>query len=287
MMREKSFLGLNPQGFHKVAYQEWGEADNPNVVLCVHGLTRNAGDFYWLAKALARKYRVICPDMVGRGNSDYFYDGSRYNYAQYMSDLNALMVRLEVGSLYWVGTSMGGLIGMMIGALSQNPIKAMVMNDIGPFVPSKGLERLAKYVPKAHVFNTFEAATHFLKSTLLGCNDLTDAQWKQLTDQSMVWDGIEKRWTVRYDPQVAATIPTKNFTDIDFWAHWDRLHMPILALQGAESDILVQSTLQQMASKARVTTHSFPKQGHALSLATEEQIHIIQEWFDALEGVAA
>lgn len=278
-MRHKSFLGLNPQGFHQISYQEWGDPCNEDVVLCIHGLTRNGGDFYWLAEQLSKTYRVVCPDMVGRGRSTYLYDGARYHYAQYMSDVNALIARLNVKQIKWVGTSMGGIIGMMLASQPLSPISAMVLNDIGPFVSAAGLQRLAKYVPKAHVFTQFEEAVHFLKTTLLGCRDLTALQWKQMAEQSIVWDAVQKRWTVAYDPAIASTIPTKDIKDLDFWKYWERIVCPVLAMQGADSDLLSSDTLEQMARKPAVKTVSFPKQGHALSLATPDQIALIEQWF--------
>ena len=275
-MRHKSFLGLNPQGFHRISYQEWGDPNNGDVVVCVHGLTRNGGDFHWLAERLSKTYRVVCPDMVGRGRSDYLYDATRYHYAQYMSDICTLIARLNVDCVKWIGTSMGGLIGMMLASQPQSPIASMVLNDIGPFVSAAGLQRLAKYVPKAHVFSKFEEAVQFLQTTLLGCKDMSALQWKQLAEQSIVWDTVNSRWTVAYDPAIAATIPVKDIKDLDFWKYWERLACPVLALQGGESDLLSSQTLEQMARKPRVKTVSFPKQGHALSLATDTQISLIE-----------
>lgn len=280
-MREKSFLGLNPQGFHRVYYQEWGDPKSDKVILCVHGLTRNSGDFYWLASALSANYRVVCPDIVGRGQSDYLHDPLRYNYPQYMADLNALVARLDVEEVIWVGTSMGGLIGMMLAGMAQNPISKMVLNDIGPFVPKEGLERLMKYVPKAHAFDQFEEVTQFLKTTLLGYKDVTALQWKQVAEQSVSWDAVSKTWNSLYDPKVASTIGPKTLADLDFWQHWEKITCPVLALHGDTSDILRRDTVQQMACKARVKTVSFPKQGHALSLATDAQIKLIRDWISA------
>ncbi|TGW15876.1 alpha/beta hydrolase [bacterium NHP-B] len=277
-MREKSFLGLNPQGFHRVVYQEWGEPDNPQVVVCVHGLTRNSGDFFWLAEALSKHFRVICPDMVGRGRSDYLRDAARYTYPQYMADLNVLLGRLDVERVHWVGTSMGGLIGMMMASLPQNPIKKMVLNDIGPFIPKEGLQRLMKYVPKNHAFEQFDEVIQFLKSNLLGYKDVTPLQWKQMAEQSVLWDVVNKTWNTNYDPLIASTISTKDVVDIDFWQYWEKLSCPVLALHGANSDILRQDTVNQMACKPGVKTHSFPKQGHALSLATSDQINLVTEF---------
>lgn len=280
-MREEQFLGLNPQGFHRVTYYEWGDPANDRVVVCVHGLTRNGQDFRWLAEALAHEYRVVCPDMVGRGKSDYLRDPTRYTYPQYMADLNALLGRLNVPQVMWIGTSMGGLLGMMLAALSQTPIAGMILNDIGPFVPSDGLKRLMKYVPKAHMFGQFEEVTRFLRTTLLGYRGFSANQWKQLAEQSTTWDDSLQKWVVRYDPAVASTINPAELKDQDFWKSWEIMTCPVLALQGADSDILTHETAQQMARRPQTRVIPFAEQGHALSLATDDQIRLIKSWLDA------
>lgn len=276
--REKCFVGLNPQGFHRVVYYEWGDPHNDQVVLCVHGLTRNGRDFDWLAEKLAADYRVVCPDIVGRGKSDYLRDSARYNYPQYMADLTALIARLGVQKVHWVGTSMGGLIAMMLASLPQNPIKKLVLNDIGPFVPKEGLERLMKYVPKAHAFSQFEEASEFFKTTLMGYKDVSAQTWKKVVEQSITWDPVGKTWNTTYDPAVASTIDLKKVADVDFWTYWEKIACPVLAFHGDNSDILRADTVAQMAQKPRVKTVSFPKQGHALSLATDTQIGLIQDF---------
>ena len=278
-MREHSFLGLNPRGFHRVCYKEWGDPHNDRVVICVHGLTRNSGDFFWLAEALSDQFRVVCLDVVGRGQSDYLHDPARYTYPQYMADINALFARLNTKKVCWVGTSMGGLIGMMMASMPQNPIKKMVFNDIGPFVPKEGLQRLVKYVPKTHAFSEFDEVIQFLKTTLMGYRDVTALQWKQIAEQSVRWDLVSKTWNSAYDPHISSTIGTKDVADLNFWEFWEKIACPVLVLHGESSDILRHDTVAQMACKPRVKTVSFPKQGHALSLATKEQIDLVRNWF--------
>ena len=148
-MRGGELRNLGPHGFHRTRYWEWGDPANPHVVICVHGLTRNGRDFDVLAQALAPHFRVICPDVVGRGRSDWLPHKPDYGYPLYLSDLTALIARAGVDSVLWVGTSMGGLIGMMLAAQSGNPIRKLVVNDVGPLVPKAALERLAQYVGKA------------------------------------------------------------------------------------------------------------------------------------------
>ena len=132
---EHHFLGLSPAGFHRVRYLEWGANDGRPTVLCVHGLTRNAHDFDFLAERLARRYRVIAVDVVGRGGSAWLTDPAHYTYAQYQADMTALIARLEVERVHWIGTSMGGLIGMFLAAMPKTPLASLFMNDVGPVIP--------------------------------------------------------------------------------------------------------------------------------------------------------
>ena len=155
-MRKNSVLGLGPHGFHRVAYTEWGEVDNPRVLICVHGLSRNGRDFDVLAEAMQDRYRVLCPDIVGRGDSQWLTHPSDYNYPQYLADMNALIARANPGELHWVGTSMGGLIGMMLAGQAHSPIRRLVMNDVGPFIPKASLERLAQYVGRSPTMQSLD-----------------------------------------------------------------------------------------------------------------------------------
>jgi len=161
-MNQQSFLGLGPHGFHRIAYVEWGEARDP-AVICAHGLTRNGRDFDRLAAALADARRVVCPDMAGRGRSDWLADGAGYGCPQYCADMNALIARLAVEAVDWVGTSMGGLIGLMLAAMPGSPIRRLVLNDIGPFIPKAALERMAGYVGKDPGFADRAALEAYLR----------------------------------------------------------------------------------------------------------------------------
>ena len=277
-MQTKSFLGLNPQGFHRVVYDEWGDPAAKNVLVCVHGLTRNAFDFKWLAEAMPHDWRVVAPDIVGRARSDWLRDAARYTYPQYMADLNALMARLDTPNVFWMGTSMGGLLGMMLASLPQTPIKGLALNDIGPFVPAAGLKRLMKYVPKTHFFKEFTEVLHFLKSNLQGYDGLSAMQWQEVARQSVFWDEVTQTWQMRYDPQVASTLKPDDIKDQDFWRHWEALRCPVLALHGANSDILNGDTAQQMALRHQTKVVTFADQGHALSLGTTAQIDLIKNW---------
>ena len=162
-MRNGSYLSLGPKGFHRVVYTDWGERDNRRVLVCVHGLTRNGRDFDALAAALADGYRVVCPDVVGRGASDWLADKSGYGYPQYLNDMAALLAHLDADDVHWVGTSMGGLIGMMLAAQPGTPVTRLVMNDVGPFIPAPALERIAAYVGLNPKFASVEELDAYLR----------------------------------------------------------------------------------------------------------------------------
>ena len=157
-MKEQSLLSLDPHGFHRLAYTEWGDPDNPKVLVCVHGLTRNGRDFDYLAEKLSDVYRVVCPDVVGRGKSDWLRVKADYGYPVYLNDLSALMAKLGAESVDWVGTSMGGIIGMLMSGIPGSPVKKLVMNDVGAFIPKASLERLGQYVGTP-AFDSLEAMT--------------------------------------------------------------------------------------------------------------------------------
>ena len=183
-MRTHSLSCLGPHGFHRIVYREWGEPDHPHVVVCVHGLTRNSRDFDPLAAHLAKRRRVICPDIAGRGESPWLPHPGDYGYPLYLSDMAALIARAGVETVDWVGTSMGGLIGMFLAAQPGNPIRRLVMNDVGPLVPKAALERLASYVGVDPAFDGLPQLEQYLRQICAPFGPLTDAQWQHLARHS-------------------------------------------------------------------------------------------------------
>src|SRR3954465_10465609 len=144
--RRRSVQCISPKGLHRMAYLEWGDPRNRDVLICVHGLTRTARDFDPLARALCAQFRVVCPDVAGRGDSDRLADPMLYGVPQYVSDMVTLIARLDVEAVSWVGTSMGGLIGMALAAQAGTPVKRMVLNDAGPVIGLGSLQRIGAYV---------------------------------------------------------------------------------------------------------------------------------------------
>lgn len=284
-MRNDFILGLGTKGFHRVHYTEWGDAANTRIVICAHGLTRTGRDFDFLARVLQTEFRVACPDFVGRGRSDWLPAKEDYGYAQYMADINALIARLTAAAknctLYWVGTSMGGIIGMLLAAQPRSPIAKLVVNDIGALLPKSALERIGVYVGHTPRFESIEALEAHLRLVSAPFGPLTDEQWRHLTVHAarQLDDGT---WTTAYDPAIAAPFHAEPLQDIDLWPYWDAIRCPTLLIRGAESDLLPKDTAEQMTARGpRARLVEFVGIGHAPMLMAQDQIATVREFLAA------
>lgn len=277
MMTAHRYLGLGPKGFHRLAYGEWGLPGNPRVCLCVHGLTRNGRDFDELAGAIESHWRVICPDVVGRGASDRLPDPAGYGYPQYLNDATALIARSGVARVDFVGTSMGGLIGMMLAAQANSPIRRLVINDIGPFIPKAGLERIAGYIGKDPRFADMAEAEAAFRRTATTFGLQTADEWRRFVERSVrPLDG--GAYELAYDPAIAQGF-NQAIKDIDLWKVWDKIQCPVLVLRGAESDLLLKETADEMTRRGpRASLIEFPGCGHAPALMKADQIDPVREW---------
>lgn len=276
-MSSKHFLGLGPHGFHRVHYTEWGDPANDKVLFCVHGLTRTGRDFDDLAAALENTYRVICPDVVGRGRSDWLSHKADYNYPQYLADMNALLARSGAGQVDWVGTSMGGLIGMLLAAQPGTPIRKLVMNDVGPFIPKAGLQRIAEYVGKPVRFASLDEMERYVRLVAAPVGALTDAQWRHLTVHS-ARQSDDGDYIFAYDPGIAEPFKA-DLEDVNLWPVWNAVRCPVLLLRGAESDVLTRADAEAMQNCGpRATLVEFAGIGHAPMLLAADQIKVVQDW---------
>ncbi|MDF2181855.1 alpha/beta hydrolase [Neptuniibacter sp. CAU 1671] len=266
---------LHENGFHRMVYRQWGSNQNDRVLLCVHGLARNSRDFDELAQAMSRDYRVICPDVVGRGDSDWLPQPQMYQIGQYMQDMTALIARLGVDAVDWVGTSMGGLIGMCLAALPNSPIKTLVLNDIGPFVPSSALQRISDYLGE-HRFATLAEAEQFMRGRYPALRNLTDTQWQHLVRCGV--REVEGSYYLHYDPAIATATRQNAGADVDLWALWETLQLPQLLIWGEASDVLQEPTVRRMQANPQLSLLSLPEIEHAPSLMEAEQIYHIQHW---------
>ncbi len=268
-----------------IAYYEYGDTKNPNIILCVHGLSRNGLDFEPLAQSLSAEYRILCPDMAGRGKSDWLENKSDYNYTTYVSDVMALIAHLKISRLDWIGTSMGGIIGMMIAAGYPPMIKRLILNDIGMTVASGGLKRIVGYVGTSRIFASAEEAESYMKSTFITFGLSTPEEWKILFDTSFnkLADG---RYALKYDPDIsqpfrAMASSNDEIKDIDLSNLWNMITCPALILRGETSDILTRKTAEAMqSSRPDVMLVEFAATGHAPALINSHQIKTITDWLD-------
>lgn len=280
-MRERRIPCLGPHGFHHLRYLEWGDPRNPRVLLCVHGLTRNAHDFDTLARRMAEQYRVLCVDVVGRGGSDRLSQPMDYGYPLYCQDLASVIARADTEDVDWIGTSMGGLIGMMLAAQRKTPIRRLVVNDVGPFIAATALQRIADYVGRAPDFLDLAAAEAYLRQVHAPFGPLSDAQWAELTRHSTV-QGNDGQWRLSYDPAIAEALGALSAEDVDLWPVWDAIRCPTLVLRGSESDVLSAATAADMGRRGpRATVLEFSGIGHAPALLDAEQIAPLEKWLAA------
>ncbi|MDR2924577.1 MAG: alpha/beta hydrolase [Azoarcus sp.] len=277
-MREHAVLCMGPHGLHRMAYTEWGDPDNPKVLLCVHGLTRNGRDFDALAQALSADYRVVCPDVVGRGRSDWLKVKSDYTFPLYVSDMVTLIARLGVEHVDWLGTSMGGLIGILLAGQPHTPVRKLVLNDVGPLITAKSLRGIGQYIGLGTVFPTLEAAEGYMREVGASFGPLTDEQWRHLTRYST--SPVEGGYVYMYDPGLGDAFRTMPILlDVEAWGSFDRVAHPVLAIRGAESDVLGREIWLKMAERGpKAKLVEFPGIGHAPALMSEDQIAVVRDF---------
>ena len=277
---------LDARGLHRVAYWEWGDAANPHVVVCVHGLTRQGRDFDVLARALAGEYRVVCPDVVGRGHSDRLADPMGYGVPTYVADMVTLLARLDAGTVDWVGTSMGGLIGLSLASLpggGGNPVRRLVLNDVGPRIEPAAVARIGSYVGAPMRFASLVEAAERLRTIAAGFGPHTREQWLALTAPQLRPDG-EGGHVLHYDPAIAvplraATPEVAAAGEAALWAAYDRVTARTLLLRGAESDLLSHATAQAMTQRGpRAMLVEFAGVGHAPTLVAPDQVAVVRDF---------
>ncbi|WP_293268695.1 alpha/beta hydrolase [Neptunomonas sp.] len=275
-MRTESVTGLSSSGLHRMVYHEWGSKDNERVLVCVHGLARNSRDFDEIAKTLSREYRVICPDIVGRGESDWLLNAADYGMPQYLSDITVLLARLNVEKVDWLGTSMGGIIGMLLAAMPKSPIRKLILNDIGAFVSQEALGRIGEYlVPK--YYDTLDEAQVFMQTTYIGLRNLTEDQWKNLTKHGFRQE--PQGWTQHYDPAIGDVTRATSTQDVDLWPVWRAIQCPQMLIWGEDSDVLNRATVEQMQQEnAAMSLYSLPGIPHVPSLMEDAHIQEITQW---------
>jgi pimeloyl-ACP methyl ester carboxylesterase len=265
----------------ELAYVDWGAPDAEHVVVCVHGLTRNSRDFDFLAAALAdRGMRIIAVDVVGRGRSTWLDDPQAYAVPAYAAHLAHFLERLSLPSVDWVGTSMGGLVGMFVAAAGGTPIRRLILNDIGPFVPSEALRQIRSYLGLELRFATLGALEAHLRTIHAPFGPLTDAQWRHLAQHGA--RPSEGGWVLGYDPAIRIPFQDAADDDLALWEVWDAIRAPTLVLHGADSILLTPRTTTEMMSRGPTTAViDYPNVGHAPALMSSDQIADIERWLAA------
>ncbi|RJG06348.1 alpha/beta hydrolase [Noviherbaspirillum cavernae] len=274
---------LSPAGLHTMAYKEWGDPHNPDVLVCVHGVTRVSDDFDNLAQELCKDYRVICPDVVGRGRSSRLRDPRYYVVPQYVSDMVTLLARLDATTVHWVGTSMGGLIGMGLASLPENPVRKLVLNDIGPALNYSALERIGGYIGQDMRFATFDEAANYIRGISLPFGPHTDDEWRKIAADVLQQDR-DGKWIRHYDLNLA--VPFKSVTPASakqdeamLWAAYDAITCPTLLTRGAESDLLSRDVAQAMTKRGpQSRLMEFAGVGHAPTFMHADQITAVKEF---------
>jgi pimeloyl-ACP methyl ester carboxylesterase len=282
--RLKHVQCLDARGLHRMAYWEWGDPANPRVLVCVHGLSRQGRDFDTLAQALCSHYRVICPDVVGRGQSDWLADPMGYQIPAYVADMVTLLARLDAQELHWVGTSMGGLIGMGLASLPNSPIRRLVLNDVGPTIQADAIARIGTYLGLPMRWASLDEAADYMLSISKGFGTHTREQWLALTRPMLKPDVEGSGFKPHYDPAIA--VPFKAITpemaaigQAALWRSFDAIACPTLLLRGADSDLLTRETAQDMTRRGpKARLYEFAGVGHAPMLVVAEQMAVVEEF---------
>lgn len=297
-MKQDFFLGFSEEGFHQVAYLEWGRANSPDVpLICVHGLSRNSHDFDSLAEQLAQhQYHVYCPDVVGRGDSDWLKNPLHYTYEQYVADMTNLISHTGAHQVDWLGTSMGGLIGMFLASQPKTPIRRLILNDIGPQISVHALSRLAKYTGRDPSFKSIEEAKAYFKTIYADFGTLTEEQWQKLTEDS-IYETAPGIYASKLDQGIKIAPARSKFAwkllmhpiktleglffDVNLWDYWRKISCPVLVIHGKKSDILLPAYIEKMKS-IHPDTEVLPIEdaGHAPALLDPVHQAYIIDWLD-------
>lgn len=279
-MQQNSFLSLGRHGFHRIAYTEWGRGDHKPTAICAHGLTRNSRDFDALAASLSDTHQVFCPDMAGRGYSDWLIDPDDYQFPLYLADMASMIARTQSHAIDWIGTSMGGLIGMMLAAQSNSPINRLIINDVGPYITGASLGPIGDYIGADLKFANLEQAESYLRTIHAPFGPLSDAQWHHLTTHSTkrCQDGT---FALHYDPAIAVPFKKAGPEDVDLWPLWDQIKCPVLILRGQESQLLSHDVAGEMLKRGPdAELVEIPDVGHAPTLMQQDEIDLIVNWLE-------
>ncbi len=278
--RERLFRLGEPFNGLDLAYLDWGDEASERTVVCVHGLTRNAHDFDVLAAELAAHgARVLAVDVIGRGRSSWLDDPHGYVAPNYAAQLMQWLAALEVLPVDWIGTSMGGLVGMALAATERPPMRRLVLNDIGPFIGKQALLQIKSYLGLELRFASLDEAERHLRFIHAPFGPLSDSQWAHLTRHSVVADSDGYR--LHYDPAISVPYAELAADDVALWELWDKIACPTYVLHGFESVVLSQRTCEEMRRRGpQAEVMTFLGVGHAPALMSADQILTIRRWLE-------
>ncbi len=273
-------LGMNIGGEDiDIAYREWGDSGNPNKLFCLHGVTRNSRDFDFLAASMSDQYHVICPDIPGRGVSGYFSELDNYNYQNYVTAIKQVIAEITPDQVDFLGTSMGGLLGMNIASKDDSQIRKLILNDVGPFVPGElfaAIDAHEKRKPK-HYASKVEAV-QFHKKHCISFGPMSDEQWEQFTMSGLREDD-NGGFCYDYDKKLETRIAQNASGDFDIWHVWDQVKSPVLVIRGETSKALMEEVAEEMTQRGpKADLIEIPITGHAPTFLSDEQVGIVRDW---------
>ena len=275
---------------HRMAYWEWGSPQSTHVVLCVHGLSRQGRDFDVLARALCEKsgdsLRVVCPDVAGRGKSEWLADPAGYQMPFYVADMVALVNHLKPGTLDWLGTSMGGLIGMVVAGQPDLPlpvqVRRLVLNDVGPVIEWQAIQRIGEYLGETGRYSSLQQAADAMGLVSASFGPHTPAQWLDLSRHMVSPTGdATDSFTLHYDPAIALPFRTMTQDSVSqseamLWQLYENINATTLLTRGAQSDLLTRETALAMVQRGpRATLVEFEGVGHAPTFVVNEQVQTV------------
>ena len=276
---EVNLEGVGEQ--HKISYAEWGTG-NKKLLVCIHGLTRNGRDFDMVAGALAGDYHVIAPDMPGRGKSGWLKNFYLYNNDYYLEVTRALISSLGYTECDWLGTSMGGLMGMIGGAKYPKLIGRMVLNDIGPYIDAGGMRRIATYIKDEVIFPSLQIAQQRMREIYEPFKIPNEEIWQHMFDYGLR-PAENGGYTFAHDPQLGAAFKTPDgglvpIGEFDLWRVWEAVKCPVLVLRGELSDILSREVALKMTARAGTELVEFKGYGHVPPLLNDEQVGVVRKF---------
>lgn len=277
---------LSPHGFHNVAYRDWGGRAQENHLFCVHGLTRNSQDFDFLASQFRDWGRVVCMDLPGRGASDWLKNSRDYHLAQYNADANTVTEAVGLTHFDWLGTSLGGLMGIALAGLDNSPIRRLIINDVGPEIPLTALRRITSYVAHQNTFDDLEQVEGHLRNTLSPFGPMTDENWQRMAVTSSV--PMEGGYRMHHDPGIMDNFRAYfMFTHFNLWRFWDRIKCPVLILRGATSDFLTERISRRMLTRLPgAQMVEYEGVGHTPTLNAAWQVDPIRDWLQETAEMA-